>query len=78
MSIVPDDVTVTDWPYSVGLFLMALVALVSCSRESPDDPPSSLGKTKGSAHAVQAQVNRCAERIFFRLRMWGLGGSRPS
>ena len=43
MPIVPDDVTATDWPYSIGLCLMALVALVSCSREPPDGPPFSLG-----------------------------------
>ena len=36
-----DDVTATDWPYSIGLCLMALVAaLVSCSRESSNGPSS--------------------------------------
>jgi hypothetical protein len=32
-------------------------------------PPNFL---HGSAREVQAQVNHCAERIFFRLEMWGL------
>jgi hypothetical protein len=49
MPIVPDDVTATDLPYSVGLFLIALVALVSCNRESPDGPPSASDKTNEAA-----------------------------